>query len=228
MSKLMEMLNRDGFFSKNTKKEIVVFLGSSVLFIVLPIIILLVIPEKPQGEEGIEQCIENGDFVEARKMLAQLKEKADSSSSNFLYSKKEGQLNQEKYNRCKEKVSKAQIASLVDNGDFATAQDVALEDHNYDYYLDSFLGKLISLYNKFGIEKVYEGLAQIKMPNNYYYYNKTVEQLNNAIEGLAMVLVDTNKVDAKRLCSLLKPTKDNNDKKDYKEVEAIKKRIGIK
>lgn len=228
MSKLMEMLNRDGFISKDSKKAIVGFLGFFVFLGVLWGAIALFSPKGPKGEEGIEQCIENGDFVEARKILAQLKESADVSSSNFLFSKKEGQLAQQKYYRCLEKVSKAQIASLVDNGDFATAHDIALEDHNYDCYLNSFLGKLISLYNKFGIDKVYEGLAQIKMPNDYYSYNKTVEQLNNAIEGLAMVLVDTNKDDAKRLCSLLKPTKDYSDKKDYKEVEAIKKRIGIK
>lgn len=228
MSKLMEVLNRDGFISKDSKKVIVGFLGFFVFLGVLWGAIALFSPKGPKGEEGIEQCIENGDFVEARKILAQLKESADVSSSNFLFSKKEGQLEQEKYKRCLNKVSKAQIASLIAEGDFDTAQNIALEDGNYNYYLDSFLGKLIGMYNKHGIDKVYEGLAQIKMPNDNYSYNKTVEQLNNAIEGLALVLVDTNKDDAKRLCSLLKPTKDYSDKKDYKEVEAIKKRIGIK
>ena len=228
MSKLMEMLNRDGFISKDSKKVIVGFLGFFVFLGVLWGAIALFSPKGPKGEEGIEKCIENGDFVEARKILAQLKESADVSSSNPLFSKKEGQLNQEKYERCLNKVSKAQIASLIAEGDFGTAQDIALEDGNYNYYLDSFLGKLISIYNKYGIDKVYEGLAQIKMPTSYIWYNDRAQQINEAIEGLAVVLVDTNMNDAKRVCSLLKPTMDYNDKKDFKEVEAIKKRVGIK
>lgn len=228
MSKLMEMLNRDGFISKDSKKVIVGFLGFFVFIGVLWGIIALIVPKGPKGEAAIEKYVEEGNFVEARRVLTELKETADVSSSNPLFSEKEGKLKQQKYYRCLEKVSKAQIASLIDNGDFATAQDVALEDDNYDYYLNSFLGKLISLYNKFGVDKVYEGLAQIKMPTSSVWYNDRSKQINEAIEGLAIILVDTNMDDAKRLCSLLKPTMDYKDNKDYKEVEAIKKRIGIK
>ena len=171
-----------------------------------------------RNQKRIEEYIENGDYVNARKTLVSLKD-------GDIAGKEEQERMYEQYFQ---KISRAQIASLIDNGDFSTAQDIALEDNNYEYYLDSFLGKLISLYNRFGVDKVYEGLALIKMSNDVSVYNDRASIINNAIEGLAIMLVDRNQGDAKLLCSLLKPTKDSNGKMNNKEVEAIKKRIGIK
>lgn len=212
---------------KTTKIAIVI---SAIFFVGIIISCILLIARDENAKSGatIEHYIEKCDFVAARKQLDKMREHLGEVNSNWFSSDDEKDHYNSKYEEYVVKVSQAQISFLIGNGDFETAQDIALEDDNYDYYLDSFLGKLISLYNKHGVDKVYEGLAQIQMPSSIYYYNKTAEQVNNAIESLAVMLVDSNLDDAKRLCSLLKPTKDYSDKKDYKEVEAIKKRIGIK
>lgn len=214
--------------NKKTTKIAIVISAIFIVGIFISCILLIARDENAKSGATIEHYIEKCDFVAARKQLDKMREHLGEVNSNWFSSDDEKDHYNSKYEEYVVKVSQAQISFLIGNGDFETAQDIALEDDNYDYYLDSFLRKLISLYNKHGVDKVYEGLAQIKMPNDNYSYNKTVEQLNNAIEGLALVLVDTNKDDAKRLCSMLKPTKDYGDKKDYKEVEAIKKRIGIK
>lgn len=214
--------------NKKTLKIAVVISAIFFVGIIVACILLIARDENAKSGAKIEHYIEKCDFVAARKQLDKMREHMSEVNSNWLSSDDKKDHYKRKYEEYVVKVSQAQISYLIENGDFETAQDIALEDNNYDYYLDSFLGKLISLYNKHGVDKVREGLAQIQMPSNNYYYNKTAEQVNNAIESLAVMLVDSNLDDAKRICSLLKPTIDYSDKKDFKEVEAIKKRIGIK
>lgn len=197
--------------AKNYKKGVLIAL---LIFSVMGVGFYMLLSADTRKQKRIETYIENGDYVNARKTLVSL--------NNGMG----GEHQKQQYEQYFQKISKAQIAGFIDDGDFSTAQDIALEDDNYDYYLNSFLGKLISLYNNYGINKVYEGLAIIKMPNEVDSYNNRANVINNAIEGLAIMMVD--KEDANRLCTLLKPTKDSNGKTNNKEIEAIKKRIGIK
>ena len=161
---------------KTTKIAIVI---SAIFFVGIIISCILLIARDENAKSGatIEHYIEKCDFVAARKQLDKMREHLGEVNSNWFSSDDEKDHYNSKYEEYVVKVSQAQISVLIGNGDFETAQDIALEDDNYDYYLDSFLGKLISLYNKHGVDKVYEGLAQIQMPSSIYYYNKTAEQV---------------------------------------------------
>ena len=218
MGKLLNALeDYDKYLEKRSARNKKIAIISALLLLLMYVVGYFLITANTRNQKRIEAYIENGDYVNARKTLVSLKDGWDSKEEQKLM-----------YEQYFQKISRAQIAGLIDKGDFSTAQDIALEDDNYEYYLNSILGKLISLYNSFGINKVYEGLALIKMPDDVSVYNDRASIMNNAIEGLATMLVNRNPEDAKQICSLLKPTKYSNGKLDNKEVEAIKKRVGIK
>ena len=191
----------------------------------------------------IEDLIEQGDFIEAKKLA-----KSSEFGGDEMLTK----------------VVKAQVSTLVDRGDLSLASDVAKEDGRYSIYFDVLLERLVPLYesNKQGL---FMALAQLNFPalgnaSNWdgdkyhtidqWKLNSLYTSYNNSLSQLMSYAKTNNDQDSiKKLASFLKPLyKSNKVKKDpspsypngheetvwdqtptdYTQANQIKKELGIK
>ncbi len=91
----------------------------------------------------IEDLIEQGDFIEAKKLAKTSEYGGDEMMT---------------------KVVKAQVSTLLDRGDYSLASDLAKEEGQYSIYFNTLLEKLVPLYesNKQGL---FIALAQLNIPS---------------------------------------------------------------
>ena len=144
----------------------------------------------------IEQCIENGDFTKAR----QLNKKLD-------------------YGGMKMKICRAQVSSLIEEGDFYLATDIAKEDTDYGVYYEILMGKLVQLYDN-NPQGLMGAMASITFPTNntknwngqYLPFthkedlNAFYETYNNNIKQLMIYAKASDDMDyVKKVSVLLKP-----------------------
>lgn len=236
---------------ENSKTKKIGCLSVIGFFVLLGIIVLIVdtIDSKKSKNNSvkIEDLIEQGDFIEAKK-LAKTSE----------YGRDE----------MMDKVVKAQISSLLDRGDFSLASDVAKEDNRYSTYFDLLLERMVPLYesNKQGL---FMALAQLNIPSvgssrenwdgegysdmSESYLNSLYSSFNNSLSQLMVYAKANDDMEyVKKVSKLLKPlykknkgkVKEWNVKKqenvevdgmvwedtptDYTQANQIIKELGIK
>lgn len=190
---------------KNKKIGCVAIIVFFVIFFVLLRIIFFIIDDIDLNKSKnnlakIEDLIEQEDFVEAKKLSKKIKG----------------------YDRYEvtDKVVRAQISSLIDDGQFDIAADVANEESRYYMYYDLLLMKLIPLYdtNKQGM---FIALAQLKTPSlgsplkNWNGENGNIGEskvntlhtsFNNSLSQLMKYAINKGDKDtAIQLAALLKP-----------------------
>lgn len=193
----------------------------SVVGIVVLLVLIIIISDEISSKESknnslkIEDLIERGDFIEAKKLA-----KSSEYGGREMMTK----------------VLKAQVSTLVDRGDFSLASDVAKEEGQYSLYFNTMLEKLVPLYesNKQGL---FMALAQLNIPpkgsprdswdhKDYYYmdevllnslytyYNNSLSQLMKYAKGKG------DKDTTTQLAALLKPL--------YKQVKGKVKQWSVK
>ena len=148
----------------------------SLIFMLLCFITLALITSCGSNTEAqIEKCIEEGDFTKAKQLNKKLS-----------------------YGGMKLKICKAQVSSLIDEGQFNLAADVAKEDADYGVYYEVLMGKLVQVYES-NPQGLMMALSSISLPNtvgdqfrwngNLEYFskddlNKIYEAFNNNIKQL--------------------------------------------
>lgn len=185
-------------------------------------------------EEKVNACIEKGDFTKAKRYASR---GSTIHGSGLLW-----------------KVCRAQVASLIDRGEYSLAIDVAREDGDYGMYFNSLLGKLVSIYNQ-NKPSLLVAVSSIEFPpvgynghwNGHYYFemkitevNSLYEQYNNSIKQVMIYAKNSADFDmVNSLSSYLKPTYKSTKSKsggtewedmptDYTQANQIKKELGIK
>ncbi|MBQ6305084.1 MAG: hypothetical protein IJK78_00805 [Bacteroidales bacterium] len=126
-------------------------------------------------EAQIEKCIEEGDFTKAKQLNKKLS-----------------------YGGMELKICKAQVSSLIDEGQFNLAADVAKEDADFGVYYEVLMGKLVQVYES-NPQGLMMALSSISLPNatgtcnwngKHEYFsskndlNKMYEAFNNNIKQL--------------------------------------------
>ena len=143
----------------------------------------------------IEDCIEKGDFNKARQLNKKLE-----------------------YGGMTNKICRAQVASLIDEGQFNIAADIAKEDMNYGVYYVSLMGKLVSLYDT-NPQGLMLALSSINFPTSscewdddlyrFSYtseFNDLYQSFNDNIKHLMLYAKSNNDMDyMKKLSFYLKP-----------------------
>lgn len=234
--------------SKTKKIGCLSVIGFFVLLGIIGLIVDSIDSKKSKNNSvKIEDLIEQGDFIEAKK-LAKTSEYGGE--------------------RMMEKVVKAQVSSLLDRGDFSLASDVAKEENRYSTYFDLLLERMVPLYesNKQGL---FMALAQLNIPSvggsrknwddegHYTMSESTVNSLyssfNNSLSQLMVYAKANDDMEyVKKVSKLLKPlykTKKGKVKEwdvkkqenvevdgmvwedtptDYTQANQIKKELGLK
>lgn len=130
--------------SKTKKIGCLSVIGAFVLLMLIVFISDGISEKKSKNNSvKIEDLIEQGDFIEAKKLAKTSEYGGDEMMT---------------------KVLKAQVSTLLDRGDFSLASDVAKEEGQYSIYFNSLLEKLVPLYesNKQGL---FMALAQLNIPS---------------------------------------------------------------
>lgn len=247
--------------------ELVVFIGGMGLFF-LSSLAMGILEEKEVKEvndpnnleagtpaQRIVKYIEHEDFQGARVVLQQMKPKElDEDDVNMFTSKKKitaannkKRAEAEEYEDYLEKISRAQITSLINKGDYSTAASVAKEDGNFGSYVDMAINGLPSYYIK-NKQDVILLLMTISFPtqglnkewdDSYQYWqnadiNSLIANYNSKLEQLMTYAKNSDDKDFVKLVSeYLKPQYKSNSSSvqspsDYTDVNRIKKEFGIK
>lgn len=134
------------------------------------------------------KCIENMDFVQARVHL----NKIDSY----------GKL----YDVTREKVCRAQVFHLINQGEFTLAQQIAQEDGLSQVYMDALLVQLPQIYGQQSILSLLNAFSIITFSREQEEYNKQVHAYNTSLDSFCKSLYAMGKKeDAKAFLNLLKP-----------------------
>lgn len=235
-------------FSKTKKIGCLSVIGTFILLMVILLISDEISSKKSKDNSiKIEDLIEQGDFIEAKKLAKSSEYGGDEMMT---------------------KVVKAQVSTLLDRGDFSLASDVAKEEGQYSIYFNTLLEKLVPLYesNKQGL---FMALAQLNLPSlgssreswdgesygsiGESTLNSLYTSFNNSLSQLMRYAKNKGEINTvKELAVYLKPhykkvkgkVKEWNVKKqeefwvdgevwedipsDYTQANQIKKELGIK
>lgn len=166
----------------------------------------------------VEELVDNENYIEAYKVAKKIEEGRDYTVKS---------------------IAKAQIASLIQNEDFALAAEIATEKIDYGYYFTIILNRLPFLYTK-NKQNAFVVLATLRFPpaesnlNNDIYWNceevrywdvnqkfanRIILQYNNSISqamNLAKNTGDTKSL--KQLSEFLKPLYGKCKVEQYKSV----------
>lgn len=182
----------------------------------------------------IEDSIEKGDFNKAKQL--------NKKRNLFYYETRLTSV----------KICKAQVSSLIDEGQFNLAADIAKEDADYGVYYENLIGKLVQLY-ECNSKDLTMALTSIQFPKksecsywngkyvywNGYRMNQLYEAYNNNIRQLLLYAKTKNDVNfVQTVAAFLRPLykivnsgyyEDYEDTPtDYIQVNQIKKELGIK
>lgn len=153
------------------------------------------------------KCIENMDFVQARVHL------------NKIASDSYGKLD----DVTREKVCRAQVFHLINQGEFTLAQQIAQEDGLSQVYMDALLVQLPQIYGQQPILSLLNALSIITFSREQEEYNTQVHAYNTSLDSFCKSLYAMGKKeDAKAFLNLLKPdyngstTKINKIKSQYR------------
>ena len=182
--------------------------------------------EEAEGKNEIAEYIEKEDFNAARKAYRK----------QYLYGNKD----------VLETITRAQVASLIDQGYLDLASQIAVEDENYDIYYQTLMSKIVPLYNS-NKSDLFLALSTIQFEKvKDGHYNKTTEIKNDIIKGyntnVAQLMLyaktNGNLDDVKQLADFLRPQHKEqkiNDNEveylgqiDYSDVNRIRKEFGLK
>lgn len=204
----------------------------------------------------IEKSIEEGDYNMAKQLNARyfsILDHFDGPRPSFS-----------NYFKFKNTITKATVASLIDNGQYSIAADVAAEDLDYGVYYYILTNKLLQLYDN-DPQGLLKALMSIKFPalnsegrwtggDNEYYtgwnVNELITRYNNSIKQLMLYAKTNNDTEyVNKLSVVLQPmhkkfeyengapyadgsphmsTDFEQDRKDYSQVNEIKKEFGLK
>lgn len=160
----------------------------------------------------VEECIENLDFVQARKLLAEY----DSDTEDYTDIGRQ-------YIHTKEKLSQAHIFHLIDQGQFSLAKQIAEEDGNPSHYKVVLMNQCIDLYDKYPKKELIKALSLVEISATYtehwdvnkqeyirsvneVRYNVQVQGFNEDLDHFCKCLYAMGKKeDAKAFLNLLKP-----------------------
>lgn len=162
----------------------------------------------------VEECIENLDFVQARKLIAEY-----DGETVADYGSEEGK----RYVSIKNKLTQAHIFHLINQGQFSLAKQIAEEDGNPTLYRVVLMNQLIDIYDKSSKKELIKALSLIEISATYNElwdtkkkeyirsvnevgYNMQVHGFNEDLDYFCKALCTMGKEeDAKAFLNLLKP-----------------------
>ena len=160
----------------------------------------------------VEECIENLDFVQARKLLSEY-----SGNTQNTYGKPNY------YALTKEKLSQAHVSYLVSQGQFSLAKQIATEDRDKNLYESALMNQLIDIYGSYTNVELIKALSLVEIDVeddkkydekigkfvpyvNIEEYNMRVTSFNTKLDSFCKSLYAMGKKeDVKAFLNLLKP-----------------------
>lgn len=141
-----------------------------------------------------EECVESLDFVAARKHLGEYNKE--------LF----GESGISEYNTTLEKICRAQVFHLIDNGEFILAKQIATEDGLPLVYIDALTAQLSQLYSKHDTLTLLNALSIVSFSGDQAEYDAQVHKYNSSLDQFCKTLYAVGKKeDTKAFLTMLKP-----------------------